>query len=140
MADSDNEERDEGTEEEEETQEQESDEQQKPEHVELEKLRNALKKANGEAAKFRNELKSLRTQNEDDAQKAVREAQEAVVSKYSKMIVQAEARAQLVEMGLTGKPELFLRLIDFDAVGVGDDGSVEGLKDQLLTIKSDFAD
>lgn len=109
---------------------------------EIDKMRTALKKANKEAAKFRNELKDLRTQSESDSEKAVREAAEQatneVESKYKRHLVQAEARAQLAEMGLSTKADRFLKMLDLEDITVDDEGDIAGLKDQLLAIKGDF--
>lgn len=106
--------------------------------TEVEKIRLALAKANKEAAKYRHELKQLKTQNESDTDKVNREAVEAVTAKWQKVFVQSEAKAQLAQMGLTAGADRFVKMIDFDEVTVDDDGQVDGLNEQLLIIKADF--
>lgn len=121
--------------------EEDNEEQQQPETVDAKEfaaVKKALEKANKEAAKFRHELKELRSKDESDSEKAAREAEERIENKYKKTLAYSEAKAELAAMGLNTKPERFLKMLELDEVSVTEDGEVLGLKDQLTQIKNDF--
>lgn len=105
-------------------------------------IRAALKKANAEAKQYRLEAKKLREQNESENEKALREARETaateVEGKYKRKIVNAEAKALLAQAGLTSNVERFVRMVDLEAVTVTEEGDVDGLDDQINSIKDEF--
>lgn len=108
----------------------------------IEAMRKALKKANHEAASYRHEVKELREKVESDQEKAVREAREEaaaeVAGKYKNLLVTTAAKGALSEAGLTGKSDKLIKLIDFDAVEVTDDGEIKGLDSQVKALKKEL--
>ena len=132
---------------------------------EKEKLRAQLKKANGEAARFRRELRELKKQATDEAteevetaaeekgseltpaqlkravDKAVKAATEAAEAKYRKVAVNAAAQSAFVKAGAkaasVGK---LVRLLDTDDVEIdAATGEVTaGLDEQIDGLKDEF--
>lgn len=130
-----------------------------PSETEWKRAQAALAKANEEAKRHRLAAKKLRDdadaerrKNENEHEKALREARETaageVESRYKPIVVRGAARAALAESGaiLTGadgKPsptrlDRMLKLIDLDELEVGDDGEVTGLDSQVAQIKADY--
>lgn len=109
---------------------------------EFEEMRNALKEAarkEREARKAAEKaLRESQQKDETDTDKIAREAAEAATSVYKSHLVRAEARSQLLELGLNASPDRFLKMIDLDSVTVDDDGSIDGLEDQVKAIREDF--
>lgn len=100
----------------------------------------ALKRANGEAKKWRLKARDLekgKTQDQDgDADAKAREAAEA---RYKPVVVKSAARAALVEAGVAAdRVGKLMRLIDMSEVDVDDEGEVLGLDDQIESIKTDY--
>lgn len=112
-----------------------------PSKDEYEKLQKALGKANAEAKTRREQFQAAQRQNEDDAGKAVREAQEAAEKRLKPVAVRAAAKAAFLEAGLQGGSERvtkMTRLLDLDAIEIDDDGEVTGLAEQVSTVKADY--
>jgi len=110
---------------------------------EFERTKQALAKANKEAKKHRLEAKKLREQSESDSERAKREAAEEAehraVERYKKPLIKAEARALLLESGLSSNPERFLKMIDIEEVDIDDDtGEITGVAEQIKEIKKEF--
>lgn len=108
------------------------------------KLMSALKSEREARKAAEREAKDLKKKNETDTEKAIREAVEAATStteeKYKNFVVSAEAKIRLAKAGLTAAPERFVKMIDTSAVAVGDDGTIDGLDDQIASIKKDFSE
>jgi hypothetical protein len=109
---------------------------------EASRVRAALKKANREAKKYRQEARKLKKTNETETERKIREAKEeaagAAEAKFKKIAVRAEAKAQFAQAGLNGKADRFLKMIDLEDVEVDDDGEIDGLDDQIEAIKAEF--
>lgn len=109
---------------------------------EAKKIRAALKKANDEAKRYRLEAKELKKKTASDDEKAVIDAVEAataeVEGKYKGLLVRAEAKGALTDAGLTSGHDRFLKMLDMDSITVEDDGSIEGLEEQIQGLKKDF--
>lgn len=109
-----------------------------PSKEEDNKVKKALAKANAEAKKWREQAQALQRQSEDDAGKAVREAQEAAERKLKPIAVKAAAKAAFLEAG--AKPERVARLmalLKLDEITVDDDGEVTGVDEQVAELKAD---
>ena len=105
-------------------------------------IRQALKKANAEAKKYRLEAKELKKKTASDDEKAtmeaVEEATKEVESRYKGFLVAAEAKSALTEAGLASGHDRFLKMLDLDAIEVEEDGTIEGLDEQVAALKTDF--
>jgi hypothetical protein len=113
-----------------------------PSKEDYEKLQKALAKANAEAKTRREQLQAAQRQTEDDAGKAVREAQEAAEKKLKPVAVRAAAKAALLEAGYQNPtPERLTRAVkqlDLDSIEIDDDGEVSGLAEQVAAVKADY--
>jgi hypothetical protein len=99
-------------------------------------LEKALKKANREAAKLRNEKKAA-----DEPKGDEKPAETKGEDKYKRSAVAAAARAELKDAGFTGTKEQaakLSKLLDLDDLDVDDDGEVEGLEDAVADLKEQF--
>lgn len=112
-----------------------------PTQDEWSKTQRQLKRANAQAAKFRKaaEDKPEGEAAEVDVEAAKEEARKEAETKYKSRIVNAEAKAQLAKMGLKGKPDRLLTLLNLSEVDIEED-DIFGLDDQLEAIKADFPD
>lgn len=112
-----------------------------PTKDEWSKLQRQLKRANNQAVKYKQAAKEKETTapSDDEVEAAKAEAEKAVEAKYKTRIVNSEAASMLKDMGLKGKPDRLLKLLDLDEIDVEDDG-VEGLEEQLDALKADFPD
>lgn len=112
-----------------------------PSKTEWEKTRAALKKANEEAKRHRlaaKEREDAARANEDEHERAVREAREAGEARYRAPLMKAAARAALSEAGVSGSTDRVLRLVDLDALTVDDDGDIVGLEGEVERVKSEY--
>lgn len=104
---------------------------------ELADIKAALKKANKEAEQRRKELDTLRKAQEDENEKAIREAKEQATNEtaaqWRRRVAKAEARAAFGDKG-----SRFANMVDLDSLEVDEDGKVTGLEDQVKSIKADF--
>ncbi|MEU9819200.1 phage scaffolding protein [Pseudonocardia alni] len=107
-----------------------------PTKAEWEKVQRSLKRANESAKKRRVEQKNT---GSDDA---VKKAEEAAEKRFKPVAVRSAAKAALLEAGLNDASDdrikKLMRMIDMDDVEIDDDGDVEGLEDQIDSIKEDF--
>lgn len=102
-------------------------------------LERALKKANREAARLRNEKKAADEPKgkEGDEKPAETKGED----KYKRSAVAAAARAELKDAGFTGTKEQaakLSKLLDLDDLDVDEDGEVEGLEDAVADLKEQF--
>ena len=109
---------------------------------EFEEMRNALKEATRKEREARKaaekQLKEFQVKDETDTDRIAREAAEAAASNFKGHLVKAEAKAQLLALGLTASPERFLKMVDLESIVIDDDGSIEGLEDQIQGIREEF--
>lgn len=109
---------------------------------EAKQIRAALAKANEEAKKYRLERNTLRKELESEDERKEREIREAVQGevegKWKGRLVQTEARIALVEAGAVGDVNRVLRLVNINDVSLNEDGDLEGLEDQIKTLKKDY--
>jgi hypothetical protein len=99
-------------------------------------LEKALKKANREAAKLRNEKKAA-----DEPKGDEKPAETKGEDKYKRSAVAAAARAELKDAGFTGTKEQaakLSKLLDLDDLDVSDDGEIDGLEDAVSDLKEQF--
>ena len=111
-----------------------------PSQSEWERTQAALKKANDEAKKHRlrnRELEEQTRTNETDHDKAVREAREEGERRFREPMKKAGVRAALAEAGFAS-PDRLLKLVDWDAVSVDDEGDVIGVESEVDRIKADY--
>jgi hypothetical protein len=122
-----------------------------PSADEWERTTAALKKANNQARKLRQEKRSATTaagktpeegtgsaaDNAAAIAKAVADATSAASKKWAPRIVASAAKAALVAAGLTGAPDRVLKMIDHDD-DIDDDGEVSGLDEQIAELKADY--
>ncbi|MFC5947067.1 phage scaffolding protein [Pseudonocardia lutea] len=101
-----------------------------PTREEWEKVQRQLRRANNEAKKRRLRDKEKPAESEDAA------------ARYKPLVIRAEAKAALVAAGLNdtseGRVKKLLRMIDVEDIEIGDDGELDGLEDQIESIKEDW--
>lgn len=112
----------------------------------------ALRKANREASERRRriteleaKLADLEAENASEGEKAVIKARQEAAAERDKVlrpaVVKATARAALSSAGCTDKTvqTTLMRLLDTDAVDIGDDGEViGGLDEQIDSLREQF--
>lgn len=113
--------------------------------ADLARARAALKKANAEARKHREELKKLRQQHESEDEAKAREAKESgakeAAAKLKPVAIRASARAAFLAAGAAGDDanvKRLVRLLSMDDIDVDDEGDVTGLDDQVDEIKEQY--
>jgi len=84
------------------------------------------------------ELKELKRQGEDDGAKALREATEAVETRYQGVIARAAFKAELAKAGLKKGEGKLLKLLELEDVVVDEDGEVSGVAEQVRELRKDF--
>lgn len=97
------------------------------EEVDVEGLKEALKKANSEAASYRHKAKGLEDELNSTKEKA---------GKYRKSFVETKAASVLNANGASN-PKI-ARMLDFDKIDVDDDGNLVGVEEQLDSLRTDF--
>ncbi len=100
-------------------------------------LEKALKKANREAARLRNEKKATEAGKETESKGEEKPADD----RYKRSAVAAATRAEFKEAGFTGTKEQaakLARLLDLDDIDVDEDGEVDGLEDAVADLKEQF--
>jgi len=118
-----------------------------PTKSEWENKERALKFAKGDARRLRGEVKTLKAQlanvdkNEDGkaVERARLEGEQTATARYHGIIGRQAAKSALLSAGM--RPEVvdkFVRVIELDEVEIDDDGAVEGLEEQVSTLKSEF--
>jgi hypothetical protein len=110
-----------------------------PTRAEYEALAAKLSKVNAESAERRLELKELRKQNETDADKAKREAQEAAAALYKPTAVKASARAALLEADArTDRVGALAGLINMSNLDIGENGEITGLDAEVKRVQAEY--
>jgi len=110
----------------------------------------ALNEALRKARKDAREAKRTKPEQDADApdvDKAVADARQAVTAEWKPKLVRSVARSAFLEAGLV-LPKAnsdtvmarVLKMLDLEDLDVAEDGSVEGLTEQIADIKSDFPD
>lgn len=84
------------------------------------------------------ELKRLKREGEDEQATALREATEAVETKYHGLIAKAAFKAGLAEAGLKKGQGKLLKLLDLEEVTVDEDGEVSGVDEQVRDLRKEF--
>lgn len=97
----------------------------------IEKMRAALEKYKKENQKFRTQR--------DEYKKSVDEgvANDETLSKFRQRTVQAEAKLKLRELGIKDADRL-VKYLDLNKVTINDEDELEGLDDQIDSLKGDF--
>lgn len=111
-----------------------------PSAAEWARTQAALKKANEDAKRHRlrnKELEDKARGDETEHEKALREAREEGERRFREPMKRAGVRAALAEAGFA-TPDRFLKLVDWDAVSVDDDGDVIGVEAEVDRIKADY--
>lgn len=100
----------------------------------------ALKKANEDAKRHRlrnKELEEKARGDETEHEKALREAREEGEKRFREPMKKAGVRAALAEAGFAS-PDRLMKLIDWDAVTVDDEGELLGVEAEVDRVKGDY--
>ncbi|MFD4596728.1 phage scaffolding protein [Streptomyces sp. NPDC058464] len=100
----------------------------------------ALKKSNedGKRHRLRNkELEDAARANETDHEKALREAREEGEKRFREPMKKSGVRAALAEAGFTA-PDRLMKLIDWDAITVDEDGDLIGAEAEVDRVKAEY--
>jgi hypothetical protein len=100
----------------------------------------ALKKANDDAKRHRlrnKELEEKARGDETEHEKALREAREEGEKRFREPMKRAGVRAALAEAGFTS-PERMMKLVDWDAVSVDDEGELLGIEAEVDRVKGEY--
>lgn len=111
-----------------------------PSEAEWKRTQAALKKANEDGKKHRlrnKELEDAARAGETEHEKALREAREEGEKKYREPMKKSGVRAALAEAGFTA-PERLMKLIDWDAISVDDDGDLVGAEAEVDRVKAEY--
>lgn len=111
-----------------------------PSAAEWRRTQAALAKANADGKRNRERARELEEQtraNETDHEKALREAREEGERRFREPMKKAGVKAALIEAGFVG-PDRLMRLIDWDAVSVEDDGTLTGVEPEMARLRSEF--
>lgn len=111
-----------------------------PSEAEWKRTQAALKKANddGKRHRLRNkELEDAAREGETEHEKALREAREEGEKRFREPMKKSGVRAALAEAGFTS-PERIMKLIDWDAITVDDDGELVGAEAEVDRVKADY--
>jgi hypothetical protein len=111
-----------------------------PSKAEWARTQAALKKANDDAKRHRlrnKELEDKARGDETEHEKALREAREEGEKRFREPMKKAGVRAALAEAGFA-TPDRLLKLIDWDAVSVDDEGDLIGVEAEVDRIKGDY--
>ncbi|MFF7130391.1 phage scaffolding protein [Streptomyces sp. NPDC008240] len=118
----------------------ESDEYKPPSKDEWARTQAALKKANDDAKRHRlrnKELEDKARGDETEHEKALREAREEGEKRFREPMKRAGVRAALAEAGFSA-PDRLMKLIDWDAVSVDDEGELIGVEAEVDRVKADY--
>lgn len=100
----------------------------------------ALKKANEDAKRHRlrnKELEDAAREGETEHEKALREAREEGEKRYREPMKRSGMKAALIEAGFTG-PDRLMKLVDWDALSVDDDGGLLGVESEVDRMKGEY--
>ncbi|MFJ4926850.1 phage scaffolding protein [Streptomyces sp. NPDC088736] len=117
-----------------------ADEYKAPSQSEWARTQAALKKANDDAKRHRlrnKELEDKARGDETEHEKALREAREEGEKKYREPMKKSGVRAALAEAGFAS-PDRLMKLIDWDAISVDDDGDLIGAEAEVDRVKSEY--
>jgi hypothetical protein len=105
------------------------------------RVTSALRDANAESKRRKEELRRIAVANATDDEKRAAEIADKVRSEtesaWRPRLIAAEARLALAAAGCRDVAR-FGRLVDTSAVEIGDDGGVVGIEDQVRALKADF--
>lgn len=111
-----------------------------PSRSEWARAQAALKKANDEAKtqRLRNkELEEKARGDETEHEKALREAREEGEKRFREPMKKSGMKAALVEAGFAS-PDRLMKLVDWDAVTVDDDGDLVGVEAEVDRVKVEY--
>lgn len=100
----------------------------------------ALKKANDDAKRHRlrnKELEDKARGDETEHEKALREAREEGERRFREPMKRSGVRAALAEAGFAS-PDRLMKLIDWDAVSVDDEGELLGVEAEVDRVKAEY--
>lgn len=100
----------------------------------------ALKKANDDAKRHRlrnKELEDKARGDETEHEKQLREAREEGEKRFREPMKRSGVKAALVEAGFTS-PDRLMKLVDWDAVTVDDDGELLGIEAEVDRVKGEY--
>jgi hypothetical protein len=123
-----------------------------PSREEWERVRRTLAKRKQEKLEVQRQLNELRDKHreqETEAEKAVREAEERAEARYKPIAVRKAVRAALVEAGATAATDgdkaktearisRLMKLIDVGDLSIDDDGEVLGVDEQIDGLRADY--
>jgi hypothetical protein len=116
------------------------DEYKAPSQSEWARTQAALKKANDDAKRHRlrnKELEDKARGDETEHEKALREAREEGEKRFREPMKRSGMRAALAEAGFAS-PDRLMKLIDWDAVSVDDEGELLGVEAEVNRVKADY--
>lgn len=111
-----------------------------PSKTEWARTQAALKKANEDAKRHRlrnRELEDAARAGETEHERALREAREEGERRYREPMKRAGVKAALIEAGFSG-PDRLMKLVDWDALSVDDDGALIGVESEVDRLRSDY--
>ncbi|MEV6014731.1 hypothetical protein [Streptomyces sp. NPDC051997] len=111
-----------------------------PSQSEWARTQAALKKANEDAKRHRLRNKELEDKvrgDETEHEKALREAREEGERRFREPMKKSGVRAALAEAGFSA-PDRLLKLVDWDAISVDDDGDLVGVEAEVDRVKADY--
>jgi hypothetical protein len=111
-----------------------------PSEAEWRRTQAALKKASAEAKLHRlrsKELEEAARAGETEHEKALREAREEGEKRFREPMKRAGVKAALIEAGFAG-PDRLMKLVDWDAVSVDDDGDLVGVEAEVDRVKGEY--
>lgn len=111
-----------------------------PSKAEWARTQAALKKANDDAKRHRlrnRELEEKARGDETEHERALRKAREEGEKRFREPMKKAGVRAALAEAGFSA-PDRLMKLIDWDAVTVDDDGDLIGVEAEVDRVKSEY--
>jgi hypothetical protein len=111
-----------------------------PTEAEWRKAQAALKKANddGKRHRLRNkELEDAAREGETEHEKQLREAREEGEKRFREPMKKSGVRAALAEAGFAS-PDRLMKLIDWDAVSVDDEGDLIGVEAEVERVKGEY--
>jgi hypothetical protein len=111
-----------------------------PSRSEWARAQAALKKANDEAKtqRLRNkELEEKARGDETEHEKALREAREEGEKRFREPMKKSGVRAALAEAGFAS-PDRLMKLVDWDAVTVDDEGDLVGVDAEVDRVKAEY--
>jgi hypothetical protein len=111
-----------------------------PSEAEWRRTQAALKKSNddGKVHRLRNkELEEAARAGETEHERALREAREEGEKRFREPMKKSGVRAALAEAGFAS-PERVMRLVDWDAITVDDDGELVGAVAEVDRVKAEY--